>query len=512
MPVYTTPGTYVNDATLTSLTPATPGVTTAVFFGTAARGPVTPTLISDWPTYKNIFGNLDNAYDLGYAVYHFFANGGRGCYVNRVVGAGSATATNAAVPFYPAGLGGASVSLCTATADSPGAWGNAITLVFTAGNATASSTVKPTFNLSILLSGVEVEKWLELSPDINSNRYFVTTLNTYSAFITITNPNAFVNSANSASAGVVYATAAAALAGGTDVAVAGTDYSAAVGNVDLITGTLLLNAVGQNSSAVVNALASKAASRGDSFVIVDPALTDTTFAQLQTTAANLTGVASGNYLAMYTPSLLMVDPAKTGPSAIRNTYPGGAIAGMYVRTDVARTVAKAPAGYSAVINGAIAPNVLLTDTQVGTLYTGTPAVNSFKSIRGAGTVSWGTRTFEKVNADRFINVRRTLNYLHFSLKDLTAFAVFEPNDINLWNSLTNRVGSFLTNFWQQGGLQGKRSGDAFFVVCDSTNNTPATIDQGQVNVQVGVALLYPAEYIIINLSQWTGGSNSVLQF
>lgn len=512
MATYTTPGVYVNDVALTSLTPATAGTTTAVFFGTASRGPVVPTVINDWPTYKTVFGDLDNNYDLGYSVYHFFNNGGRSCYVNRIVGAGSAYATRASVPYYPSGIGGASASLCTATADSPGTWGNSLTLVFTAGNQIASSTAKPTFNLSIQLSGVEVEKWLELSPEANSNRYFVTTLNNYSSFVTISNPTSFSSSSVSASAGVVYATAAVTLAGGTDVAVQASDYSTAVGNIDTIDGTLLLNAVGVNTPSVVTAFASKAATRGDSFVIVDPSLTDTTFAQIQTTAANLAGTSSGNYVAFYAPSLTMVDPAKTGPSAIRNTYPGGAIAGAFVRTDVNRTVAKAPAGYDVTIVGAIAPAVTLTDAQVGSLYTTAPYTNSFKSIRGAGVSIFGARTFEKVNPDRFINVRRTLNYLHWSLKDLTQYAVFEPNDVNLWNSLTNRIGGFLTNFWASGALKGARASDAFFVLCDSTNNTAQTIDQGQVNVAVGVALLYPAEYIIINLSQWTGGSNAVVSF
>ena len=114
MPTYSTPGVYVNEGTLASLTPSVTGGTAAVFFGAAARGRETPTLITDWSSYKRIYGDLSNAYDLGYSVYHYFANGGRSCYVVRVVGtydtvagtADSVTPDAAAVTdiaYYPNG-------------------------------------------------------------------------------------------------------------------------------------------------------------------------------------------------------------------------------------------------------------------------------------------------------------------------------------------------------------------------------------------------------------------------
>jgi phage tail sheath protein FI len=114
-----------------------------------------------------------------------------------------------------------------------------------------------------------------------------------------------------------------------------------------------------------------------------------------------------------------------------------------------------------------------------------------------------------VNPDKFVAVRRTLNYLKSSLKEITAYAVFEPNDERLWNSITMNVSGFLGDFWRSGGLKGASAGEAYFVVCDSTNNTVTSIDNGEVHVDVGVAMQYPAEFIVINLSQWSGGSNAV---
>lgn len=511
MPTYSTPGVYATESPLVTLIPNVSGPTAAVFLGTAPRGPVTPTLVTDWPTFKTIFGDLDNAYDLCYSVYHYFTNGGRAAWVIRVVGATSATATKATVPFYPTGLGGASASLFTVTADSPGTWGNSLAITFSAGNVAASATVKPTFNLSIAISGVEVEKWLELSPNENANRYFLEVLNRYSNFVSVSAPHAFTSSLASASAGTVYYTSqtGVALAGGTSLAVADTDYATALDTVDTITGNLLINAVAQTSAAVVTAVLAKCSTRGDSFGIIDGSQNDLTYANIQSTSNAYAILAGGNYGAVFAPCLEMVDPAKTGPSAIRTTSPGGAVAGLFVRSELQRSVAKAPAGYTADIRGALGITVKLTDSQVGLLYDGAAQTNCFKAIAGAGIILNGTRTLEKVNPDKYIPVRRTLNYIKRSVKDLSASAVFEPNNETLWNSLNNSIGSFLNNFWRSGGLKGQRSSDAYFVVCDATNNTSSTIDQGIVNVSVGVALSYPAEFIVINISQWTGGSNAV---
>lgn len=510
MAIYTTPGSYINESKLVSLVPTVNGPTSAVFFGEAARGPLVPTLINDWPTYKSLFGDLDASYELGYAVYHYFANGGRSTYVTRVIGAGAAKATVVGVPFYPTGTGNASASLFTVSSTSAGTWGNGLTVVTNNGNVSASTTVKPSFNLSVQLNGVEVEKWTELSTDSNANRYFMEVINRYSTFISASAPHAFTGSTVSASAGVVFSgpsdTRTATLAGGTSVSVANSDYTTSFDGVDAIRGNLLLNAVGITNLSVVQSLITKAVTRGDSFVIIDPKKSDATATDIATTSSSFAGL--GAYAAIYAPCLEMVDPAKTGSAAIRTTYPGGAVAGMYVRMELERTVAKAPAGYSADIRGALGLTVKLTDAQVGTLYDATPPTNTFKAIAGAGVIANGTRTLEKTSPDKFIPVRRNLNFIKNSLKKITDPEVFEPNDANTWNRIDNNISSFLANHWRAGGLKGSRSSDAFFVICDATNNTASSIDQGIINVSVGVALSYPAEFIVINLSQWTGGSNT----
>jgi hypothetical protein len=90
---------------------------------------------------------------------------------------------------------------------------------------------------------------------------------------------------------------------------------------------------------------------------------------------------------------------------------------------------------------------------------------------------------------------------------MTQFAVFEPNDWVLWNMVTSVLSQFLTSFWQSGGLEGTSAAEAFYVTCDNTNNTPSTIQQGIVHVEVGVALQYPAEFVVIAIGQWAGGQS-----
>lgn len=504
MPKYSTPGVYVTEAQLSSLTTNTVGGTAAVFFGEATRGPSAATLVTDWTTYKALYGDLTSSSDLGYAVYHYFANGGRNAYVVRVTAAAAAAAFKLAVPFYPTGSGNASASLFRADAISPGAWGNNLVLNTSAGNVVPTATAYGTFNLTVTYNGTEVERWTELTLDQNGSRYVAAVVNNYSKFIKVSSVTAA-----STNAAMEWNATNQSLSAGSDGTIADSDYTASLTKLDVVDGTLLLNAVGKVSSMVVSAFAAKAQSRGDSFLIIDPSPTDTDFAGLQATAANLNSITGAGYAAHYTPMLKMVDPAKTGPGAIRTTYPGGAVAGLIVRTETERNVAKAPAGYAADIRGALGFSVNLTDAQIGTLYDGTPQVNSFKAIPGGGIVLFGARTLNKTNPDKFISVRRSLNYLKYNLKSLTQFAVFEPNDDNLWNQINLAVSSFLTEAWRSGILKGERSGDAFFVVCDSTNNTPFSRDNGQVNIQVGVALQTPAEFIVLEISQWTGGSNTV---
>lgn len=501
MPTYTTPGVYVSESPLRSETRrGNRTQSVAVFFGTAERGPEDATLVSSWSDYKTLYGELSNSHDLGFAVYQYFANGGRDAYVVRVIAADAVTSTGV-VSYYPTGDADPSDTLFTFAATSPGVWGNSLTVEVQSGIVAATASTLPTFNLVVKLNGAEVERWNEVSVDPNSNRYLDTVVNTYSKFISVSVP------VLDASATWEFITTAVAGTLGSDgSAVADSDYTAALSAIDLVEGVLLLNAVGKTSPTVVNAFLAKAETRGNAFVIIDPQVDAVTVSDIGGTVVG--SYTQSSYGAVYYPLLKMVDPSKTGPGAIRTTYPGGAVAGAYIRTEVARTVAKAPAGYSLEVRNAFGLATTFTASDAGTLYD-TYHVNLFKAVPGAGIVINGARTLDKATPGRYIPVRRSLNYLKQALSDATAFAVFEPNDERLWTRINVTVSSLLADFWRAGGLKGRTAAEAFYVVCDDTNNTAVTINESQVHVEVGVALQYPAEFVVISISQWTGGANTV---
>jgi hypothetical protein len=220
-----------------------------------------------------------------------------------------------------------------------------------------------------------------------------------------------------------------------------------------------------------------------------------------------TGVsATGANAAMYYPWLVVPDTRGTPGNTI--TIPtGGAIIGKFQATDASRGVFKTPAGYQTSIAGAVSLGASLSNSDLDALNSSTVPVNALRTYPGAGIVVMGGRTMSTLAANRYINTRRSLIYLKKELRLRTSYAIFENNDAYLWNSITNALNSFLGNYWAQGGLRGNSPFKAFYVKCDSTTTTDTDVVNGRVNVQVGVALEYPAEFIVINIGQFTGGTS-----
>ncbi len=508
---YNAPGVYVTESPFKSLsTSRNSRATVAAFLGTSRRGgggTSDPVLVRSWAQYKAEFGDLENEFDLGFSIYQYFANGGQDAYVVRVFGNGSVSAA-ASVSYTAVPDTGASSTgvLFALDAKNTGTWANTaaggLGIVVSAGSVTNSPTTVGAFNLQVKLGTAEVEYWADLSPDPNSSRYAVTMLNTYSSYVRVraTTPTPV---ALSPFAGTVSYSTTGTFAGGTSASVGTTDWSIALDKLDSVQEPMLINCVGQHAAAVVNLALTKASFKGTSFVIIDPDPAALTSATMQSKAQTYT--SNRGWGATYYPMLTMVDPSKSGPGAIRPTFPGGAVAGAYVRTEVERTIAKAPAGYSTDVRNAINTVINLTDTQIGDLYNS--GINSFKAIPGAGIVILGARTLETTRPDKYVPIRRSLNYIKQRSSELTQFAVFEPNDERLWNAIKVRIGTMLTDLWSSGGLKGRSVSEAYYIVCDDTNNTTNSIESGEVRVEVGVALQYPAEFIVINISQFAGGTN-----
>ena len=186
--------------------------------------------------------------------------------------------------------------------------------------------------------------------------------------------------------------------------------------------------------------------------------------------------------------------------------PCGFVAGLYAATDASRGVWKAPAGIDAGLTGEAGPNVLLTDLQNGTL--NVQAINCIRSFPVYGDVIWGARTLlgnDQVGSEwKYVPIRRFALFLESSLYDGTQWVVFEPNDERLWSQIRMNVGAFMQGLFLQGAFQGTTPQQAYFVKCDAENNPQLSIDQGIVNILVGFAPLYPAEFVVIQIQQMSG--------
>jgi uncharacterized protein len=203
------------------------------------------------------------------------------------------------------------------------------------------------------------------------------------------------------------------------------------------------------------------------------------------------------YAALYYP-WLTVDGPDGQPIEVP---PCGHIAGIYARNDNERGVHKAPA--NEVVRGALSAQVQITKGEQDVL--NPSGINCIRSFVGRGLRVWGARTLSSDPAWRYINVRRLFNYVEESIDRGTQWIVFEPNDEDLWARVRRDVSAFLTGCWRDGMLFGASPDESFFVKCDAENNPSDVRDRGQLVIDVGLAPVKPAEFVVFRFSQYAGG-------
>lgn len=183
--------------------------------------------------------------------------------------------------------------------------------------------------------------------------------------------------------------------------------------------------------------------------------------------------------------------------------PSGAIAGVYATMDRDRGVWKAPANIS--LNAVSAPAVNISHEQQAEFNVDVNAgksINIIRSFTGKGTLVWGARTLAgNDNEWRYISVRRFFNFVEESTKKATEQFVFEPNDANTWVKVQGMIENFLTTLWRQGALQGIKPEHAFYVAVGlGKTMTPLDILEGRMIIEIGMAAVRPAEFIILRFS------------
>ena len=213
--------------------------------------------------------------------------------------------------------------------------------------------------------------------------------------------------------------------------------------------------------------------------------------------------SDSGYGAVYFPWIVGRDPFDS--SRLVPMPPSGHLAGIYARSDASRGVHKAPANET--VRGAL--NVTYRITRQEQAELNPQGVNCIRFFPREGIKVWGARTLAPAASDwRYINVRRLFDMIKESIAQSTRWVVFEPNDQDLWKAITRDVSAFLTLLWRQGALVGATPAEAFYVQCDAELNTPEVRDAGQVITRIGLAPVKPAEFVIFQIGQGVGGTET----
>lgn len=201
--------------------------------------------------------------------------------------------------------------------------------------------------------------------------------------------------------------------------------------------------------------------------------------------------------ALYYPWVKVVDPLRLGGNPVRAVPPSGHIAGLYARGDLSVGVHKAPA------NGELfwAEDVTLNvnDEEQGVL--NPESINCVRAFPSRGIRVYGARTLSSDSDWRYVNVRRLLSMIEEALDESTQWAVFEPHNFVLRQTLNISISSFLSSLWRAGALVGATAEEAYYVKCDDVTNPPDSVAQGKIIAEIGVAPTHPAEFIVFRIGR-----------
>jgi len=512
MPEYLSPGVYMEEVDRGTRPIEAVGTAVAAFVGFTEKAEAVesgevvsllskPTLVTNWSQYVAQFGGFMPGAYLPDAVYGFFQNGGGRCYVVSVKTLGKSADPNLAVAAtakLPAGDEKAGDAL-QITAREGGPSGNEIKVQVREGE-------EDTF--SLIIEGPAGVRETYEGVTAGKGEKGVATATAKSALVTV----------KAVKAGVTPKAGTYQLAGGQmkEVTLTVADYKGSpadrtsIGGLEAVDEVTMLAVPDLMSSyqsgelkldgvqAVQQAMYEFCERNKYCFAILDapPDLSPQKVKEWRLSANYDT-----RYGALYYPWIKVAD--MTGSNgATRLVPPSGHMAGIYARSDTERGVHKAPA--NEVVAGATGLAVQVTKGEQDVL--NPLGINCIRSFPGRGLRVWGARTLSSDPAWRYINVRRLFNMVEESIERGTQWVVFEPNDPDLWARVRRDVRAFLNVVWRSGALFGVTAAEAFYVKCDQETNPPETRDLGQLIVEIGIAPVKPAEFVIFRISQWAGGA------
>ena len=465
MDKYTSPGVYVES--VSSVASVDDSLSTGIggFIGIAERGPGIPTLISSWQEYVDTFTfYMDSPFlansSLAFAVYGFFQNGGKRCYVQRAVGEGTVQ-SSATVSYTPKGSETA-VTLFTLKAIEGGAWGNKLSCEF--GQVRSSRS----YILTIKYNENTVETfnvtWEGLASAIATSRFVVLTGSIgdepgYDPMSQFRITSEFT--------------------GGADSYHPNLEYWKAGGMVER------LNYITVTDEVNVPSLFDVIAGRKETVIIAcsDQGLPPD----------DILGSIPPERIIAYYPFVNVSDPLNSG--ALREVSPVGHVMGVFARIAQERGIWKAPAGTECTLKGVVS---VAEPVDVGALRN--ERVNAIIYKPNYGVVIWGALT-QAHNSDMAYVTDVLLDcYIKSAIDTALQPAVFEPNNSALWIRVKADIESILDTLWRAGGLAGSEASQAYYVKCDEELNPESVRDAGELRVEVGYARNRPAEFIIVKVA------------
>lgn len=519
MPSYLSPGVYMEEVDRGSKPIEAAGTAVAAFIGYTEKASTTkngeavsllgkPTLVTNWSQYVAQFGGFVKGAYTPDAVYGYFANGGSICYIVSVktLGVAEPGQGTSAKAEIPASVDKKKPALAF-SAKSLGTVGNNVSVEIKTPAAPASAegadkAIAPTtFNLVIKVEGQPAEMYTDLS--LKGDKSVATEIANKSKLVTV----------EVVGKDLMPADGTYQLAGGTVTTKAITiaDYqgSAAerkgLGGLEAIDDVTMICTPDLMSAYEGGEIDMKGVQSVQQAIIDYCELVRYCFAILDCPPGLMPQEMkewrlSVNYdttrAALYYPWIEVADQL-TGRTKLMP--PSGHMAGVYARTDATRGVHKAPA--NELVRNCIGLGVNVTKGEHDLL--NPIGVNVIRSFPGRGIRIWGARTLSSDASWRYINVRRLFNMVEESIERGTQWVVFEPNDMFLWSRVTRDVSSFLRMVWRSGALFGSSPEQAFYVKCDAETNPPEARDLGQLVVEIGIAPVKPAEFVIFRISQWS---------
>jgi len=515
MPTYTAPGVYVEEVVSTQKVLSAAPTAVAAFVGFTERFPtddpadpegLAPRLITSWTQFENLYGSFTPGAILPLSVYGYFANGGALAYIVRVPNtAPSGEPSRREIPAADRALG-LPISVESQEPDA-----DISIQVIT--DETDEEGPSP-FSIDVLSGSEVVESFTGLTLG-KGKRNVATVVNETSTKIKINvllddktdlsgqlevlRPGVYPLEKATPTAvpvtGRKFAGSESARQGINGLAVA--DDVTIVVVPDLVTaatkadGTLDLGLW----KAVQTTLISHCEQNGNRMAVLDapPGMTPQQVRDWRSEVA----MYDSAYAAFYYPWIKVENPIGLNGDAEVFIPPSGHIAGVWARTDESRGVWKAPANDT--IRGCLDVAYGVTQNEQSVL--NPIGINCIRPFGTRGIRIWGARTLSSDSDWRYINVRRLFNMVETTILQGTQWAVFEPNDVALWEGIKRTLNAFLRGLWSAGALFGQSVDQAFYVKCDAETNPPESIDQGLLIVEVGIAPVKPAEFVVFRIAQ-----------